>query len=90
MHLQKIAAAIGMTVGADIAEADPAVVRTRRMRTEVVGSFVDLVATASGEPHMGWRRTGRQRVRQASLFTRQARGLARETCKRLRFALASG
>jgi hypothetical protein len=57
-HQLPPAATIGMTVGADIAEADPAVVRTGGMRTEVA-TGIDLSATALGEEHAGWRCVGR-------------------------------
>ena len=46
------ASAIGMTVGTDIPEVDPAVVRTRGMGAEVTGR-IDLAATPTGECECG-------------------------------------
>jgi len=43
-----------MAIGADIARADPAVIRTRGMRAKMTGR-IDLTAAASGEPHARWR-----------------------------------
>jgi len=82
-------AATGMAIGADIAEADPAVIRTGRMWAKVARS-IDVTATASGHDHTGWRRTGCLWVRPALLLTQRAIGLARATYKRFGAALEPG
>jgi hypothetical protein len=76
-----------MAIGADIAPADPAVVRTRGMRSEVTGGL-DVAATASGERHAGWWRARQPGMRVHAWFTDLALWLARAPCKRLRFTLA--
>jgi hypothetical protein len=83
------AASGGMTVGADITEADPAVIRTGGMRAKMAGS-IDLAATASGQVHTGWRRAGYVRLRPDWLRTRLTIGLASEAYKRLGFTRWSG
>jgi hypothetical protein len=77
---------MGMTVGADIPEADPAVIRTCGMRAEMAGG-IDLAATTSGQEHTRWRRTGRLWLQPDLLLIQRAIGLASETCKRFGFAL---
>src|SRR5262245_12853430 len=83
------ASAIRMTVGADIPEADPTVIRTCGMRAEMAGG-VDLAATTTGQEHPGWRCSGRVRVRPTLLRTQLAIGLASEARKWLRCSLGSG
>ena len=81
------AASIGVAGGADVPEADPAVIRTGSMRAKVAGG-IDLAATASGHEHMGWRCAGELRLRPDLLLTRLTIGLAREAGKRFEFTLA--
>jgi hypothetical protein len=57
-HQLAPAATIGMTVGADIAQAYPAMVQTGGMGAEVAAG-IDLSGTALGEDHAGWRCVGR-------------------------------
>jgi hypothetical protein len=76
-----------VAIGADIPEADPAVIRTGSMRAKVVGG-IDLAATASGHDHAGWRCTRDLQVRPGMLLTRLAIRLAREAGKRFEFTLA--
>src|SRR5215510_3462727 len=78
-----------MTVGTDITEADPAVIRTRSMRAKMAGG-IDLAATASGQEQTGWRRAGYLRLRPDLLLTRLTIGFTSEAGKRLGFTLWSG
>ena len=55
-----------------------------------VASGIDVAATASGDDHTGWRRTGCLRLKPALLLTQLAIGFASETGKRFGFALEPG
>jgi hypothetical protein len=83
-HELSPAAAIGMTIGANIAKADPAVIRTSDIRAEVAGGL-DLAPTAASERHPRWRRARRRRVRCGFPSTQVACGLAGETRERFGF-----
>jgi hypothetical protein len=70
-----------MAVGAKITEADPAIIRTGIMRTEVAGG-IDQAVAPSSHYYARLRRSGGLRMRPASLLKRLAIGLASETCER--------
>jgi hypothetical protein len=78
-----------MTVGANITEVDPTVIRAGGVWAEVAGG-IDLAATASGERHVGWWRARRSRGHLDRLFAPLALGLAGVTGKRLGLALSFG
>jgi hypothetical protein len=78
-----------MTVGTDIAPADPAVIRTGDIWAEVV-TGINLTAATSGESHAGWRRAGCRQVPYRALFTPLTFGLLNVTGKGFGFAFASG
>src|SRR5262245_35617597 len=81
---------IGMTVGANIAPAHPATIRTGGLRAEMLGG-IDVAVTASGAEHTGWWRAWRRRGGQPCCpLTCWAVGLASETRKRLGVALSPG
>src|SRR3989442_11816503 len=75
----------GMTVGRDIAQAEPAAIRTGGTGTEMVGG-VDLARPSSRGSHAGWRATGRLGSVLVGLLTGGTRGLAGEARKQLRVA----
>jgi hypothetical protein len=83
------AAPIRMAVGADIPQADPAVIGTGGMRAEVPGR-IDHTTTAAEESHPWWRDARRLRVRRSFPLTQCAHGLARETCEWFGVALWPG
>jgi hypothetical protein len=87
-HQLSPAASIGMTVGADITEADPAVIRTGGMRAEMARG-VNLAVTPSGQRHTGWWCAGDVRLRPDLLLTHLTVRLATEAYKRLGLTLAS-
>src|SRR5262245_45976243 len=78
-----------LTVGANIAPVDPAVIRTGRLRTEMPAG-IDSAPPASGEDHTGWWRARCQRLRAHLLLTQLAIRLASETRKWFRFSLDPG
>src|SRR5213596_3544977 len=75
----------GMTVGRDIAQAEPAAIRTGGTGTEMVGG-VDLARPSSRGSHAGWRAAGRLGSVLVGLLTGGTRGLAGEARKQLRVA----
>src|SRR5262249_5629086 len=77
--------AVGVTVGTEIAEPDPALIRTVWMGTEV-RRRVHLARAAARGHEAGWRATGRLRSVRVGLLTGGTRGLAGEARKRLRVA----
>jgi hypothetical protein len=88
-HELSPATSSGMTVGAAITEADPAVIRTSSMRAKMAGG-IDLAVMASGQDHTRWRRAGYLRLRLDLLLTRLTIGLTSEACKWLGFTRWSG
>jgi hypothetical protein len=82
----------GMAIGAAMAKADPAVVRTGGMGAEVVGGL-DVATVASGECHTEGEVRGALTLRPAPpcfLLTYRALGLAGEASKRPGIAYGSG
>src|SRR5882762_4501862 len=75
----------GMSVGRDIAQAEPATIRTGGTGTEMVGG-VDLARPSSRGSHAGWRATGRLGAVLVGLLTGGTGGRAGEARKRLRVA----
>src|SRR6266581_184617 len=75
----------GMTVGRDLAQAEPAAIRTGGTGTEMVGG-VDLARPSSRGSHAGWRAPGRLGSVLVGLLTGGTGGLAGEARKRLRVA----
>ena len=63
-----------MTLGAEVAAAHPAVIRTIRVRTEML-RYGDRAPAASGEDESGWRSRGAVGATLSSLRTRFAMGL---------------
>jgi hypothetical protein len=78
-----------MTIRADIAPIDTAVVGALRMGAEVTGG-VDLSRPASGERHLGRRCAGHLRRRHLCLLAQLAVRLVGIPGKRLGFPFASG
>src|SRR6266849_8926987 len=80
-------AVVGVTVGTDIAEPDPAPIGTGRMRTEMLRGL--HLAWPSPRGHeAGWRATRRLGYVFVGLLTGGTGGLAGKTRKRLRVAEA--
>src|SRR6266446_8908603 len=78
-------AVVGVTVGTDIAEPDPAPIGTGRMRTEMLRGL--HLAWPSPRGHeAGWRATRRLGYVFVGLLTGGTGGLAGKTRKRLRVA----
>src|SRR5438128_6286307 len=78
-------AVVGVTVGTDIAEPDPAPIGTGRMRTEMLRGL--HLAWPSPRGHeAGWRAPGRLGCVRVSLLTGGTGGRAGEARKRLRVA----
>jgi hypothetical protein len=66
-----------MAVGTEITQADPALIRTVRMRTEM-GRCVDITPPPSGEGHAGWRGRRGLTAGLGDMFTCIAVGLVGE------------
>src|SRR5882724_4577439 len=78
-------ATVGVTVGAEIAEPHPALIRTGRIRAEMLRGL--HLARPSPRGHdAGWRATGRLGCGRVSLLTGGTGGRAGEARKRLRVA----
>src|SRR6266566_589132 len=75
----------GMTVGRDIAQAEPATIRTGGTGTEMGRGVHRAAAPARGDL-AGWRATGRLGSVRVGLLTGGTGGLAGEARKRLRVA----
>jgi hypothetical protein len=80
---------VGMAIGADIAKADPAVIRTRGMRAKMTGC-IDLTAAASSEHQAWWRCAWSLWLSVHALIAELALRLASIARKRFGFALGSG
>ncbi len=72
-----------MTVGANIAQPEPAAIATVGIGTEMVRG-VHLAAAAARGDDGGWRGTGGLRARRGGVLTRVAMGLVGEARKGLR------
>ena len=83
------AASIGGTVGADIAAAHPAVLRTGRLRAKGAAGLA-LATTPAGEEPARGRRPGGLRTGCHAWRTALARRLMHQPCKRLAVARRSG
>src|SRR5437899_11823450 len=70
-------ATAGMTVGTDIAQPEPALIRTVRMRAEMLRG-VHLARPSSRGGHAGWGCAGGLRARRGCLRTGRAGGLVGE------------
>src|SRR6266568_1357043 len=77
--------AAGMPIGAEIAEPHPALIRTIRMRAEMLRG-VHLARPSPRGDHGGWWATGRLGCVRVGLLTGGTGGLAGEARKRLRGA----
>src|SRR5438128_12517442 len=77
--------AAGMTIGAEITEPHPALIRTVRMRAEMLRG-IHLARPSPRGHDAGWRATGRLGCVRMSLLTGGTGGRAGEARKRLRVA----
>lgn len=82
------ASSVGMTISADIAPVDPAVVGALGMRTKVAGGF-NMAPSPSGEGHPGWQRARRRRVGGGFRVAQLACGLLGEASEGFRFAFCA-
>ena len=80
-------ATVGVTVGTDIAEPHPALIRTVRIRAEMLRG-IHLARPSPRGHDAEWRATGRLGSGLAGLLTGGTRGLVGEACKGSRVARA--